>query len=313
MQRAILVLGAGRSGTSTAARALQASGVYLGERLKRPTRKNPRGFFEEVHVLRRIKAVRRELGLRPDSVRLIEPQEWRSPGIDRLRSRMADTIRDVFSDHPVWGFKYGSNGRLLPFWLELLPAMDIEPAFVFAYRNPLSVARSRLELDPARGRQAHSDLEWLVNVVPYFRHLRGRPLVVVDFDRMVDDPAGQTRRIAQRLNLHVGADTDRNIESFAQEFICTGLRHTRYGDADLENDTRIHPLVRRAASQLSRLARDESHVGEVDPWETWRAIEDELHALAPQLQELDRRPARGRYLVRALRHGWMSMPLLRSR
>lgn len=316
--RAILVLGAGRSGTSTLTRSLSAVGVYLGRKFRAPLRKNPRGSFEEIHLLRLSKAVRRGLGLRPENVRLIEDDEWQSPEIERLKTRMAGAIEREFGDRPIWGFKYGSTGRILPFWLDLLPEMNIEPSFVLAYRNPLSVARSRARLDRFRGRRDHNNLEWLVNIVPYFRRLRGYPLVVVDYDRLVSAPAPQLHRLAERLDLPISPEVKAGIEAFAGEFVRADLRHTCYTDEDLKNDEHTHPLVRRAALCLSALGRDELSVDDAELWREWREIEAELHALAPLLRLIDRlqtdvRRARWWDVVTPLRKGWNAMPLLRAR
>lgn len=317
-QRVILVLGAGRSGTSTLTRALLSLGVYLGATFRIRMRKNPRGSFEEVHLLRLSKAVRRELGLRSENVRLIEDGEWQAPGIERLKIRMISAIQCEFGDRAVWGFKYGSTGRILPFWLDLLPRIDIEPWFAFAYRNPLSVARSREKLDQFRGRMEHNNLEWLVNVVPYFRRLQGYPLVVVDYDHMVSEPAAQLERLADRLQLPITTDARAGIDAFASEFLRTDLRHTQFTDDDLRHDDRIHPLVRRAALLLSALARDELSVHDAELWREWRDIETELQSLAPLLRLIDRlqedvRRARWWDVVRPLRKGWNAMPLLRAR
>lgn len=314
-QRAILVLGAGRSGTSTLTRALLSMGVYLGSKFRVRMRKNPRGSFEEVHLLRLSKAVRRELGLRPENVRLIEDAEWQAPGIEKLKDRMSRVIERELGGYPVWGFKYGSNGRILPFWLDLLPRMHIEPSFAFAYRNPLSVARSREKLDRYRGRLEHNNLEWLVNVVPYFRRLRDYPLAVVDYDRLMSRPADQLHRLAGQLQLPIGAETKAGIDAFAGEFLTHDLRHTQFTDDDLEQDDRLHPLVRRAALLLSALARDEVTVEDPGLWQEWHAIETELWSLAPLLRlidylQKDLRRARWWDVATPLRKGWNAMPLI---
>lgn len=317
-QRAILVLGAGRSGTSTLTRALLAMGVYLGSKFRIRMRKNPRGSFEEVHLLRLSKAVRRELGLRPENVRLIEDTEWQSPGLEALRARMTRAIEHEFGDRALWGFKYGSTGRILPFWLDLLPRMGIEPSFAFAYRNPLSVAHSREKLDRFRGRLEHNNLEWLVNVVPYFRRLQGYPLAVVDYDRLMSEPAAQLDRLAERLQIPVDAEARAGIDAFANEFLRSDLRHTHFTDDDLKRDDRLHPLVRRAALLLSALARDELSIEDPALWRQWQEIEAELWSLAPLLRLIDHlqkelRHARWWDVVTPLRRGWNAMPLLRSR
>jgi len=202
--------------------------------------------------------------------------------------------------------------------MELLPRMGIEPSFAFAYRNPLSVARSRERLSPFRGRLEHNNLEWLVNVVPYFRRLRGYPLAVVDYDRLVTDPAAQMERLAERLALPLTTESRAGIDAFAREFLSRELRHTQFTDDDLERDERLHPLVRRAALLLSALARDEISVADPALWRQWQEIETELWSLAPLLRLIDHlqqelRRARWWDVVTPLRKGWNAMPLMRPR
>ena len=67
-QRFIVVIGPGRSGTSTITRGLQALGVELGDQLRPGGGKNPLGFFEDEGLLKLNKRVRSALGLRADSV-----------------------------------------------------------------------------------------------------------------------------------------------------------------------------------------------------------------------------------------------------
>ncbi|MFQ5633750.1 MAG: sulfotransferase family protein, partial [Gammaproteobacteria bacterium] len=252
-RRAVLVLGAGRSGTSIVTRALQAVGVDLGNDFKPPSRKNPTGFFEDRALLGLSKKLRRRLGLRPDSLRLLDDAVWTSPEIMPLYDEFEAMISGRFGHTPVWGFKYGRTMRLLPFWLRLLARMDISPSYVMPIRSPLSVARSRARLDSHRGGQENSDLEWLVNVVPYFERIRGANLVVVDYDRLVQHPVDQLRRMAERLNLPITDQTMRDIREFADSFLKRGLRHTRFTIDDLDRADDINVLVRDAYRWLDRL------------------------------------------------------------
>ena len=186
--------GAGRSGTSIVTRAMQAVGVDLGDDFKPPSRKNPTGFFEDAALLKLSKRLRRTLGLRPDSLRLLDDEVWTSPAVMPFYEEFSATIDDRFAHVPIWGFKYARTMRLLPFWERLFDIMNIAPSYVMPIRNPLSVARSRARLDTHRGTQANSDLEWLVNVVPYFDRVHDANLVVIDYDNLIENPAAQSLR-----------------------------------------------------------------------------------------------------------------------
>lgn len=299
-------------------RALGALGVYLGKDFHRPVRKNPRGNQEEVHLLALSKALRNSVGLRADSVRRLDASAFRNPRTLALAERLRKAIESHFGQQHLWAFKYAGTGRILPIWLDLLPKMGIEPAFVFAYRNPVSVASSRVKLDAVRGRLEHNQLEWIAHVVPTFNLLRGQRVIVVDYDRLVDDADYELRRIAAGLGIPVLPETEAGIRSFGRDFLRTDWRHTRFSDRDLENDDELNPLLRRAAMLLSRLAADSAEFDDDDVWAEWRELERLHQDQAATLRLIDQlktdvRRARWWDIARPLRLAWNKMPVLRLR
>lgn len=285
---AVVVLGAGRSGTSAITRGVQALGVDLGDRLRAGRGKNPTGFFEDRDLLAINKRLKRELGITGESVVLIDPERWQAPGVRRLRQEAVATIRRRFGGSALWGYKYGRTLRLLPFWDAVFDELDADVRYVVALRNPLSVARSRARLDPSRGTQEKSDLEWLVNVVPYFREVGKRPFVVVDYDAVMRDPAGQLERIAGVLRLPEHPQRAAGIRAYADTFLEGRLRHTRFTLQDLDADPRVHPLVRDAYRWLHRLACDAIDADSPELWHDWARIEQGTFELAPLLRHIDR-------------------------
>src|SRR5262245_65602947 len=86
-QRAIIVLGVGRSGTSAITRGLGALGVDLGDKLRSATLlKNPTGFYEDTDLLRINKRLKSILDIRGESVRLLEPEWWKQPAVEQLQA-----------------------------------------------------------------------------------------------------------------------------------------------------------------------------------------------------------------------------------
>ena len=284
---AVVVLGAGRSGTSALTRGMQALGVNLGNRLRRGRGKNPTGFFEDRDLLSINKRVKRALGITGESVRLIPPSQWDSPQVQRLRRRAVKTIERRFGTSPLWGFKYARTLRMLPFWEAVFRELDLEVRYVMALRNPLSVARSRAQLDRRRGVQVKSDLEWLVNVVPYFRTAAQRGLVVVDYDAVITSPIAELERVARSLRIELTPQTEAAIKSFATDFLVLGMRHSQFGIEDLEGSHDIDPLVRDAYRRLHQLAYDEITTDSELLWKDWQRIEQGLAARAPVLEYID--------------------------
>jgi hypothetical protein len=290
--RAVVVLGVGRSGTSAVTGGLSAVGVDLGSHLRRAASlKNPTGFFEDIDLLRINKRLKRILNVRGDSVRLLEPDWWRQPAAQKLQREAVTTIRRRFGACPLWGFKYARALRFLPFWCRVFAEADIDVCYLMVIRNPLSVAKSRARLDPWRGTQEKSDLEWLVNVVPYFREVRDHALVVLDFDRFMADPAGQLTRIQTRLGLAITPDHHAAIEAYVDCFLDPTLRHSQHTLADLDRDPCVNSLTRAAYLWLYRLAIDEADPRSPETWREWERIEHTLAELAPVLQHIDRAEA----------------------
>ncbi|MGY6555699.1 MAG: sulfotransferase family protein [Wenzhouxiangella sp.] len=311
--RVVFVIGAGRSGTSTLTRALGALGVELGNKFKRATRKNPTGFFEDADLLALSKAVRHRIGVRADSLRLIAPEELVGSSMDDLRHRASKIIRQRFGSCPLWGFKYGRTLRILPFWEPVLAELAIEPSFVIALRNPLSVARSRAKLDPRRGVQAASDLEWLISIVPYLRRTRPHRLVVVDYDDLMDAPVAQLSRLAAELELPPASSNAEQIEDYVSRFLDPGLRHTRYSAEALNDNEEVNPIVRAGYRLLRQVSEGRISTADAFFWQQWEAVEQGVRDLAPILQLIDLREIERRRALTSLIGPLQALSLLKPR
>ena len=284
---AVVVLGAGRSGTSALTRGLQALNIDLGDNLRPPGGKNPTGFFEDQDILALAQRLKRVLGIRGHNVCLLDDRVWQRPQVRALEQQAARVIGERFGDAPLWGFKYGRTLRTLPFWHQVLTELDQDVRYVVALRNPLSVARSRIRLNPQRGRQVWSDLEWLVNVVPYFHLCRGQPVSVVDFDRLMADPRQQLERIGRDLSLSMGKETRAGIETYARDFVQPGMPRSRFSRADLEAHPQVNHWVAEGYGLLDRVANDEMSIDDPEFWSRWASLQTAVEHLRPLLDEFD--------------------------
>jgi hypothetical protein len=299
-QGVVVVLGVGRSGTSAVTRGLQALGVELGDQLRPGGGKNPTGFFEDENLLIINRRLRKALGIKAESITLIEPQQWQTPAVQALQYEAIEDIRSRFGQYPLWGYKYARTLRLLPFWRTVFQALELDVRYVMALRNPLSVARSRAKLDPLRGVQEKSDLEWLVNVVPYFREVKERPFAVVDYDLLIAHPVAQLERLATALHLPKTTQRQEGIQIYAKQFLNPALQHSRFAVADLDSDPRVNSFTRDAYRLLYRLATDELATDAREFWHGWARIEEALTGLAPMLRYVDQLEAELRHARRSL-------------
>lgn len=289
-QRVVVVIGPGRSGTSALTRGVEALGVELGNNLKGATRKNARGFFEDQSFLDINYRLHALLGLRKNgsSVRLLGAEDWQSVDLEPLRKETAALIQRRFGQFPLWGFKCGGVMRLLPFWEEVLMGLGLDISYVMAVRNPLSVARSRAQLDYYRGFQEKADLEWLAQVIPHFRRVLPHPLAVVDYDQLMANPEGQLERIAHALDIPLTAAIQNRVRAYREEFLSKDLRHNRVSLEELYQSRQVNPLTRDAYTWLYRLATDEVAGHSADFSREWQRIEAAMEFMAPVLRHLDR-------------------------
>jgi hypothetical protein len=291
-QKAVVVVGPGRSGTSALTRAVAALGVDLGSNLKRGSSKNPKGFFEDLEILDLNYELHEAFGLRRNgsSVRLLSDEDWARVDLDPFRERLDKIIRERFSDAACWGFKCGGVIRMLPFWEEALEALHQQVYYVMAIRNPVDVSASRRKLDALRGVREKCDVEWLTQVVPYYRRLFERRCVVVDYDRLLDDPQRELRRMARVLEIEVTDKVESGIRQYAEEFLNPDLRHSATGFDAFADDPRTNPVTREGYRWLLRFASDEVEPGNAahEKWQReWPSIEASLETMRPLLRHID--------------------------
>jgi len=110
----VIVLSGHRTGSSAVMGLLAASGLHLGELIP-PSKDNPRGYFENTHVLA---ASRRMLGRRSRDWTC--PPRTMHPTTEDLTA--AEMVLDLLrSEGAPWGFKDPRTLFLLPAWLPFLP------------------------------------------------------------------------------------------------------------------------------------------------------------------------------------------------
>ena len=284
--RAVIVLGMHRSGTSAVTRGLECLGAELGDDLLPPSEaENPRGFYEDIPLLELSERVLGELGLRWDSVRLIEAADWENRALSALELSAAQIIRSRFAESPLWAFKNPRTARLLPFWQRVFSRASCEDSYVLALRNPLSVAHSlqrRNRLDPAT---AH--LLWLLHMTEAVLATKGKRLVCVDYDQLLHDPSHELVRLARGLDLDVPSAESSPTKAFVDDFLSREYRGSRFEPEDLELDPDLTSLVRRAYSLLHRFAREENPPSRDELQNEFAEIGERLREIGPLLRRLD--------------------------
>ncbi|MEW6676800.1 MAG: sulfotransferase [Pseudomonadota bacterium] len=135
-----VVLGAGRTGTSLLMQALAALGVRVSGELIPPRSDNPRGFFEDVPIVRIQANLLRALGAWPFHPL---PADWLShPATAEARLELGRLLAAQLEAPGLWAFKDPRTAAFLPLWQALFTELGVTPKYILALRHPGSVVAS---------------------------------------------------------------------------------------------------------------------------------------------------------------------------
>jgi len=182
----VYVVGMHRSGTSATTEVLARLGLTVpaADDLIPATGSNQQGHWESRRLVGHSERVLGRLGAAWSSPPELAPAWERDPGLDDLRTLAADLVPATFAAPPM-AWKDPRLCVLLPFWRSVVPWPE---AALLVTRSPAEVARSLTR------RNGFPPILGLALWERYMRaacaNLQGIPTLVVDYQRMLDDPGG---------------------------------------------------------------------------------------------------------------------------
>ena len=206
MSTCILVVGIHRSGTSAAAGVLFHLGVPMGKEFLPPMHQNPKGFFEDLKLMRIQDAM---IG------------DWRNPSPRGLHPNYVQAIRER-SKQPLWGFKYPRTCYTLPIFCEVFQG-KVKILHIVRPREDVILSLATRDLTMESATRVHDiyDINKKKNLEKAEK--QGIPILTIRYDDMVDDSV----RIVDTIRKFVYPDgRDINMET-AINFIDPLLRRSR--------------------------------------------------------------------------------------
>ena len=191
-QRALLVLGMHRSGTSALAGLLVHLGARAPNRLMPADADNPQGYWESQAFCDFHERLLRSAGSRWDAWTRISPEWLRSAAAGPPGDECRDLLQSEFGGASLFVLKDPRMCRLMPFWLPVLASAGIAPTAVHVIRHPHEVVRSLLRRNSLP--PTSSMLIWLRHVLEAEAETRGVLRTFVRCDDLLDrwpEVAGQ--------------------------------------------------------------------------------------------------------------------------
>jgi O-antigen biosynthesis protein len=273
----VVVLGMHRSGTSVVARGLEVLGISLGDNLYPPAVDNPKGFWEDRDILGINEELLARIGSGSERLGLLDWKMPKSSEITSIGDRGEKVIREKCAQYRFWGFKDPRTARLLPFWQPIFDRVGCDVCYVIALRNPLSVVQS---LSDRNGLGKEKSLYlWLEHLLPAISMTTTSKRVVVDYDKLLDNPQVQLVRVALMLGLP--APESLSLAAYEKEFLESGLRHARYTRQDLDRTPDLPTQVIPAYELLVKLADSNGDLEDAGIQPVLEALIDQLKNNAP--------------------------------
>lgn len=280
----IVVLGMHRSGTSATTRGLEVLGVKLGDNLHPAAIDNPKGFWEDRDFLSINEELLAYLGSGSERLGLIDWKIPKTSAIASLRLKAEKIVREKCDQNPLWAFKDPRTARLLPFWQSVFEYVDCDVRYVIVNRNPVSIVQSLYERNGFEPEKTF--YLWLEHLVPAIARTMGASRVVIDYDRLLENPEQQLLRLANTLGLP--APMPLALSAFETEFLDYGLRHTYFATHDLEFYPSVPSQVITAYEWLVKMSNDDVVLNSAEIDQVFETLSRELIALSPALSLIDR-------------------------
>ena len=220
--RIVCVVGMHRSGTSLTTRILNLLGVSLGpdEHLMPPVAANPSGFWEHQLLSDLNEEILLRLGGHWHDPPAMFPGWESDPRFADLRQRARDLTEKDFAGSKLWGWKDPRNCLTLPFWQQLLAPLQ----YVICLRNPLDVVQSLKHRDGFPLEKAVG--LWLTYVKSALSHTAGRPRLLICYEDIMEDWAGQLHRLAKFIGMTERAECA-ELQDAVRNFVDMELCHHR--------------------------------------------------------------------------------------
>lgn len=267
-RRVVIVVGPGRSGTSTVAGALAKSGLEVPGRAIGGNETNPSGFFEprwvvDFHkeLLERARVATMDTS--PDAV----DRAAEIAGTAAVRSTLKDWLAERLEDQGRLVVKDPRTIWFTDLWVSTARELGVEPGFVTMLRHPAEVSASREKYysKGERGKSRADDIRriagWTNVALMAEQVTQGSPRSFVKYTDLVTDWRAVLTRLGRDLDLAFDPDVDASPHP-VDDFIDPTLHRVHVEWDDIDVPAALRDVAEDTWRALSGLAGAEQHDGD---------------------------------------------------
>ena len=221
----VVILGAGRSGTSLLMNITHGLGVRVSDNLISANHTNVKGAWEDKEILEICRELLRYFTRNALHLSYLPmPNGWLTDQytlnqIDKLTQIVDSRINE---SEGVWGFKEPVTAKLLPMWKIIFDALDLEPKYLLALRNPRSVVKSfNTAYDQP---ELTAELIWLSRYLDSIKHTGGE-FLVTDYDQWFANPIIQAKEILDYIDIPT-RHTESELQSLLEAIVENNLNQS---------------------------------------------------------------------------------------
>lgn len=275
-RKAVVVLGAHRSGTSAVARIVNYLGAELGPSLLPAASDNVTGFWEHSEIVQLDEWIMRALGGAWDEPCVANGSISDNEAVSAAAVAIEEILQHDFSGCNLWAIKDPRICCLTAFWDRLLSRVQATPLYVIVFRHPEAAASSLCKRDGFTKERAW--LLWVSYNLAAERSTRGRQRVFVDYDDLLDNWSKAVGALREHIGEVSGRTNKTVVDDQIAAFLQADLRHHRVvggRDDTVEGQRgtleaiagRIYRLLQGATSDAVMAERQKSGSGPASPFD----------------------------------------------
>ena len=221
-RQAILVLGMHRSGTSAIAGFISKLGAEAPKTLIPADEYNQHGYMESATLIQFNDRLLASAGSSWRDWEPFDPNWINSPLAETFAAEFPALIEAEFGDAPLFIVKDPRISLIVPFWLQQLTRLAIEPKVILTVRHPLEVAESLAKRNDFSTKI--SLLIWLRYMLNAESHTRSAVRTWIHFDDLLKDWRSTAGRIGNDFGMN-WREPDPRVAREIDEFLTPQLQH----------------------------------------------------------------------------------------